>query len=105
MQHLVEHHVFVYGTLKNQHLLKKVLGHDVPVKQVTTHGEKDDVRTYPNLIPEEDKAHVIKGKELTVDDTDLATLDSWEERYKRKKVKLSDSDLAYYYRLKRQFEK
>ena len=31
-------------------------------------------------------------------------LDDWEERYKRRKVRLKDKDLAYYYRLDKKYE-
>ena len=68
MRHLntFEKHVFVYGTLKNPDLARKVLGHYAPYKTETAEGDKENIHTY-----------------------------------KRKKVKLSDHDLAYYYRLKR----
>lgn len=104
MKHLIEHHVFVYGTLRNPKLLKRVIGHDVPNKIEKIRGEREDIDTYPNIKPEKDKRHVITGHEITVDDADLKKLDKWEERYKRKKVRLSDHDTAYYYRLKKEYD-
>lgn len=107
MKHILafEKHVFVYGTLKNPNLTRKVLGHYAPYKTETVEGEKETIHTYPNLIPKKDH-HQVKGHELEVDDQDIKKLDQWEEKYKRKKVKLNDHDLSYYYRLKRnQFRK
>ena len=98
------HHVFLYGTLKNKKLLKKVLGHNVPDKKEETRGEKDVIRTYPDLVPEKERDHKVQGNEITIDDKDLKTLDDWEERYKRRKVRLKDKDLAYYYRLDKKYE-
>lgn len=62
------------------------------------------VKTYPNIIPEKDRSHVIKGHEIEASKRDIKKLDNWEERYDREEVKLDDGDVAYYYRLKPAFE-
>lgn len=101
---LQEHHVFLYGTLRNPKLLKKVLKHDTKFKEESTHGQRQNVKTYPNIVPEKERSRVIKGHEIEASKRDIKKLDNWEERYDRKEVKLEDGDVAYYYRLKPTFE-
>ncbi len=95
--------LFVYGTLKNPKTREKVIGHQVKSKPADVNHEKvSNYKSYPNL---EKGTKDINGDELVVSKDDIKKLDKWEERYDRKKMKLSNGDDTFVYILKKKFRK
>lgn len=101
--------VFVFETLLDKELRKKLLGRDVSYtkdslanyKEITTNTVEGD--DYNTLIPsagDEVKGHVL---ELTKEELDM--FDEWESQYDRKMVKLVSGVMAYVYLLKIEYMK
>ena len=79
--------VFVYETLKSKLVQKEALGHVVDDWVTATISDMQEVyvsfnnEKWPSLVPAPG-THVY-GELFKVDEADLASLDNWEENYKR----------------------
>lgn len=90
--------IFVYGTLKNPNTAKKALGFKPVEHPIDVKNKKVvNIDTYPDLEPGKKTVH---GDELKLSPKNVKKLDSWEERYNRKPITLSNKDKADYYSLK-----
>lgn len=84
--------LFVYETLKNKGLVKKVLGHPRVEVRAALPGytevfvKKDD-DTWPTLVLSPDD--YVKGDIIDVTGDDLIKLDAWEDHYIRQSVRTS----------------
>ena len=80
------HDVFVYKTLKRQHVRTQALGHKMPDGPATALlGYMEVERAgWPTL--EVASGRRVTGELLEVSDSDLIKLDEWEFRYRRIRV-------------------
>lgn len=95
--------IFVYGTLMEPHIQKRVLGKEKEVNEFTLHGYKlsDDkvYGAYPTI--EKDNNGTVKGVIFPVDEQEISLLDSYEgDEYTKLTL---DDDLFCY--IKKQPEK
>ena len=104
-----KHTVFIYGTLKDLEIRRKVFGHDV------AHGGHDEVIghgveswTTPegkgfHTLVHNDRS-IVPGDVFFMDDGDLHRLDKYEDEYSRVVVELKKNGPAWAYVLKRRYE-
>ncbi len=93
------HHVFVYGTLMDPHIIKAITGKRFETRRATLYGYRkiDPPYSYPLLLP--DPRHKVEGLILlNVDADSLKRIDEYEDEgrlYQRcvVKVKTQDADL------------
>lgn len=92
--------IFVYGTLLDNRLLTEALqGHRVSEQTDALDGyEEVFVHSYPTL--KRKASGYVKGKVFNVYGRDVDRLDTWEDRYERKRVTLRDGNDAQVYVLK-----
>ena len=96
--------VFVYETLLNQTLLSKILKRQADTQKDKLLGyreismESKEGDNYHTLI--RDKEDFVLGKRFCVSREELKRLDSWEQGYYRKKVKLGSGNISWVYILK-----
>jgi gamma-glutamylcyclotransferase (GGCT)/AIG2-like uncharacterized protein YtfP len=84
-------HIFVYGTLMFEKILKKITGKQFTSKPVTLSGYKRFAvknKPYPAIVPIEDAESKVEGKLLlNVDEESLKKLSEYEgEEFEQKKV-------------------
>lgn len=93
--------LFVYGTLRDKPVQKKLLGRTLDLSKYTLLGYKKIWSTvkrkrYPFIIPE--KGHMVHGFVARVSQKELSILDRYEGKsYERKPVKLHSGVRAFTY--------
>ena len=96
--------VFVYETLLNEKIRKKILKRDVSTYVDRLIGyrevniESNEGPNHHTLLPDETSS--VTGKRFAVTPKELKALDIWEDEYARKKVQLTSGTIAWVYFLK-----
>jgi gamma-glutamylcyclotransferase (GGCT)/AIG2-like uncharacterized protein YtfP len=90
--------VFVYGTLKNGTLMRKVVGHDVSYLADAIEGyrHEEEGEGYSQLV--RDRKSEVTGFRVNLSKGDLKKVDGWEDAfYHRRRVVLESGLAAYVY--------
>lgn len=92
--------IFVYATLRNNRTLTEALqGHRVAEHSASLEGYEEVFKgEWPTLKPK--ASGVVKGRTFYVYGRDVERLDTWESRYQRRRVTLTDGSEAQVYVLK-----
>ena len=98
----MNHKLFIYGTLKDSEVQKRILGREVVGESDVLQGYKkttielDSVK-YPIII--EDVLSSVRGKVIEVSDEELSKIDNYESgRYQRIQVMLESGIEAWVYK-------
>lgn len=97
--------VFVYKTLMDENVRKKLLKRDVKIKKdkLLDYTKIDEGNGYYTLSYS--KGSVVKGDILFVTKSELKKLDDWEDRYNRVEEDLESGDKAWAYVEKKKYTK
>ncbi|MBI4558309.1 MAG: gamma-glutamylcyclotransferase [Candidatus Hydrogenedentes bacterium] len=93
--------IFVYGTLMDASIQRRILGRTAEARPGTLHGYRKtmvhvDGQGFPNI--EAAEGHAVNGLILSVDTMSLAALDAYEgAEYQRRQVLLADGKIAWVY--------
>ncbi len=95
------HHVFAFGTLTDPKTREKVLGREVPatIALLPRHVKIVAGVDWATILNQDEST--VVGVVFDVDAKELKILDTWEGKYKRKKLRLHDGTEAWVYCLKR----
>jgi gamma-glutamylcyclotransferase (GGCT)/AIG2-like uncharacterized protein YtfP len=87
--------LFVYQTLKSEHLRKHLLKEDVRFVPATLEGYRnvDKGDGYHTLVPSPGDS--TKGEILYLTEEELKILDKWESRYERREITLFGGQKAW----------
>lgn len=93
--------VFVFGTLTDDRTRAKVLGREVPatIALLPRHQKIVAGVDWATILTQDEST--VVGVVFDVSTKELALLDDWEGKYKRKKMRLYDGTIAWVYCLKR----
>lgn len=96
--------VFVYGTLRNSKLRKKLSGRDIipkspdNLKGYEMSQVSDDGQTYPIIVKNDDSEQIIQGELIEITQAELLLFDCYEgPLYRRVKVHLESGENAWTY--------
>lgn len=97
---LHEASLFVYGTLTDPHVRKRVIGvSKTGKKDVLDNFKKVKKGNFPNIVKKKDDE--VEGQLVTsLSSRQLSKVDDWEEKYKRIEVTLRSGKKAFAYKLK-----
>jgi gamma-glutamylcyclotransferase (GGCT)/AIG2-like uncharacterized protein YtfP len=86
--------LFVFGTLKDGSLMRKVVGHDVSYLADSIEGYKhrEDGEGYSDLEP--DEGSEVAGFRVNLSADDLAKVDEWEDQWYKRVAVVLESGLA-----------
>jgi gamma-glutamylcyclotransferase (GGCT)/AIG2-like uncharacterized protein YtfP len=91
--------IFVYDTLLDKHLVRKIVGRKVDeTPDVAVNYKKVHEKGYGWL--EYEKGSFVHGAVLELTREEVDKLDSWEDKYKRSPIKLDSGSSAWFYELK-----
>lgn len=97
------HKVFVYGTLRDKDLQKKLLGRHLDSYPASLYGFKRDIIIiddieYPIILEDQKSKDAITGEYFEVSDKELSILDEYEtDAYRRILITLNDKSKAWVY--------